>query len=342
VVLPSLARRVLAPVLVVAELGFLVLFAATTVVGLVVAPFDGRRRILRIGAMGVAYLSVELLALAALCAVWVCRRAYPPSWWEDVNRRILRWALGGVLGAARRCFGFVVAVDDRPPSSALLDSPPVLVLARHGGLGDSYALVWLLLGRYERRVRVVLKDVLQWEPLLDVSLNRLGACFLPKQPPDGEELAQRLATLALDLGPRDALLLFPEGRNWTIGRRARAIQRLHAERKHSAAKAAALMEHVLPPRPAGVFACLDARPDLAVVVVAHTGLDTLTTVARTWNAIPFQQAMIVRWWPTPTPPSEPEARLAWLTTEWAVVDEWIDARKADDAARIEFLPPTFS
>jgi hypothetical protein len=29
--------------------------------------------------------------------------------------------------------------------------------------------------------------------------------------------------------------------------------------------------HVLPPRPAGVLACLAARPDLDVVVVAHTG-----------------------------------------------------------------------
>jgi hypothetical protein len=40
--------------------------------------------------------------------------------------------------------------------------------------------------------------------------------------------------------------------------------------------------------------------------------------------------MTIRWWPAPGPPDGVEARLQWLTTEWAVVDEWIDARSATD------------
>ena len=39
---------------------------------------------------------------------------------------------------------------------------------------------------------------------------------------------------------------------------------------------------LLPPRPAGVFACVDARPGLSVVVVAHAGLDRLVRVRDEW------------------------------------------------------------
>jgi len=339
--LPRRARRLLAPAMVVIELGVLVLFALTTLVGLVLTPLGRRRRILRVGLMGVAYLGVELAALVALWAAWLARRAHPHDWWEDTNFRVLAWALGKVLGAARRLLGFVVIVHERPYRSPFADAEPVLVLARHGGLGDSLGLVWILLHRYKRKPRVVLKEVLQWEPLLDVALNRLGACFLPAKPSKGEEPAQRLGTLAARLGDHDVLLLFPEGGNWTPRRRVRAIRRLRADHRYRAANAAELMQHVLPPRPAGIFACLDARPGLAVVVCAHTGLDTLTTVGQAWKAIPFVQAMTVRWWPAPSPPAGEQARLEWLTTEWAVVDEWIDAAKKeriDGTGRIE-VPP---
>ena len=321
-------RRLLAPVFVAVEIALLVGFAVTALVGLVLAPFDGRRRLLRIGAMGVAYLAVELSALVALWGAWLIRRRRPEAWWEDTTSGLLAWALGAILGSARRCLGFVVVVDGPPDRSPPGPGGPVLVLARHGGPGDSVALVWLLLSRYGRTPRVVLKEMLQWEPLLDVALNRMGACFLPARPPQGAGQAARLGEMAAGLGPRDALLLFPEGGNWTPHRRVRAIQRLRSDRKYQAARAATLMEHVLPPRPAGVLACLDARPDMPVVVFAHTGLDTLTTAGQIWRAIPFAVAMTVRWWPAPPAPAGDEARLDWLTSEWAVVDEWIDAHKA--------------
>lgn len=88
------------------------------------------------------------------------------------------------------------------------------------------------------------------------------------------------------------------------------------------------MEHVLPPRWGGVSACLDARPDLPVVVFAHTGLDKITSVRQLWQALPFRSAMAVRWWSPPPAPAAPAERVEWLTTEWAVVDEWIDAHQS--------------
>jgi 1-acyl-sn-glycerol-3-phosphate acyltransferase len=309
------------------ELLALVMFVVMVAAGVVLAPWQRSRRVLRVGAMGVAYIVVELSTLVTLGVVWLARRAYPDEWWEDTNRRLVAWALGAMLGAGRRCVGFVLAVEEPPERRPLEGCGPVLVLARHGGLGDSFAVVWMLADSYRRIPRVVLKDVLQWEPLLDVALNRLGACFISTARADGEDPAQRIGRLAAGLAERDALLLFPEGANWTPRRRRRAIDRLRDAGQHKAADAATLMENVLAPRPAGVLACLDARPDLAIAVVAHTGLDTLTTARQAWKAVPFVRPMSLRWWPAPPPPSDEAGRLSWLGAEWAVVDEWIDMRR---------------
>jgi 1-acyl-sn-glycerol-3-phosphate acyltransferase len=180
-------------------------------------------------------------------------------------------------------------------------------------------------------VRIVLKDILQIDPALDILLNRLGCCFLASPSGTGADMKDRLARLAKDLGLGDALLLFPEGANWTPDRRLRAIRRLGRARKPDAVRTATLMTHVLPPRPDGVFTCIDAHPGLAVVVVAHAGLDKMVRPAQVWGHLPLTTPMTVRAWPTAEIPRDDESRLAWLTLEWAVVDEWVDAFHATRA-----------
>jgi len=324
-------RRCLLPLdaLVLVALALVCLVVA--LIGAVLAPFTSRRRILRLAAWALSYCLVELASLAAAGLLWV-RRVVPgrlglraDAEWRAANQALLAWALGRVLAAGRRWLGFHVVVADTSDATALGRDEPVLVLARHGGPGDSFALAHLLLTRYHRRVRIVLKDVLQFDPLIDLLLNRLGSCFLGPSRGAREDPTGRLGALAGDLGPGDALLLFPEGANWTPLRRTRAIGRLRRERKPDAARVATLMTNVLPPRPAGVFACVDAHSGLDVVVVAHAGLDRLVGVRDVWERLPLRTPMTVRAWPTaPVPPGEDE-RLAWLTLEWAVVDEWVDA-----------------
>jgi 1-acyl-sn-glycerol-3-phosphate acyltransferase len=159
-------------------------------------------------------------------------------------------------------------------------------------------------------------------------LNRLDCCFLSSPSGEGGDMIDRVSAMAQRLGPGDALLLFPEGANWTPHRRQRAIRRLHRDQKSEAARAATLMTNVLPPRPGGVLACLEARPDLRVVVVAHAGLDRVVNARQAWRQLPITTPMVVRAWPTADVPAGQEARLAWLTLEWAVVDEWVEAYHA--------------
>ena len=304
-------------------------------VGMVLAPFTPRRRALRVAAFALSYCLIELTAMAAAGLLWLRRRLpgrlgiRTESQWIAAHEALLAWALGRALASGRRWLGFQVDVVDSSDTTALSGDEPVLVLARHGGPGDSFALVHLLLTRYHRGVRIVLKDILQLDPLVDLLLNRLGSYFLRSRTSAGEDMTLRLAEMARDLGPWDALLLFPEGANWTPRRRQRAIGRLRRDHKSDAARAATLMTNVLPPRPGGVFACLDVRPELKVAVVAHAGLDRLIRTRHVWERLPLRTPMTVRAWPTAPVPEGDENRLAWLTLEWAVVDEWIDAFHAD-------------
>jgi 1-acyl-sn-glycerol-3-phosphate acyltransferase len=330
-VLPRPVRRLLLPVDAVVLLVLATAFALITVAGTVLAPVSRRRRVLRMAAFALSYCVVELVVMIAAGLLWLRhvvsgrRDAGSEASWVHANQRLLAWALGRVLGASRRFLGFDVAVVETSDTTKLAEIDPVLVLARHGGPGDSFALVHLLLTRYERRVRIVLKEILQLDPALDILLNRLNCCFLATPSGDGGGMTDRLALMASGMGPGDALLLFPEGANWTPDRRRRAIHHLRRHHKTHAARAATLMTNVLPPRPDGVFTCLDANPGLDVVIVAHAGLDRIFRARQAWDQLPLTTPMTVRAWPTAEVPKDREARLAWLTLEWAVVDEWVDA-----------------
>jgi 1-acyl-sn-glycerol-3-phosphate acyltransferase len=335
-VLPRPARRLLLPADAVVLLVLAALFSVITVIAAILAPISRRRRVLRMAAFAVSYCAVELVVMARAALLWVRHvatgrhRGAGQSSWIRANQRLLAWALGRVLGSARRFLGFEVVVVETSDSTALTGIDPVLVLARHGGPGDSFALVHLLLTRYDRGVRIVLKDILQLDPALDLLLNRLHCCFLATPSGDGGDMTDRLTQMANGMGPGDALLLFPEGANWTPVRRQRAIRHLRRHHKAHAARAATLMVNVLPPRPDGVFTCLDANPGLDVIVVAHAGLDRMVRARQVWDQLPLTTPMTVRAWPTAEVPKEREDRLAWLTLEWAVVDEWVDAFHAGD------------
>jgi 1-acyl-sn-glycerol-3-phosphate acyltransferase len=324
-------RRLLLPLEAAVLVGADAAFTVGALFGALFAPLDARRRILRTTAFGAAYCTVELITIARAGGLWL-RWSVPGPWrtgsqarWVADNQALLGWALGRVLGAAGRCMGFEVVLDDAAEPAQLTGTEPVLVLARHGGPGDSFALVHMLLTRYDRRVFIVLKEILQLDPVLDVLLNRLGSYFLPSKAAPGEVLAERLAELTRQLGNGDALLIFPEGGNWTPTRRRRSIRHLLATHGPAAARTATLLTNVLPPRPAGVLACIDARPDIAIVVVAHAGLDRIVTARQAWDQLPLSTPMTVRAWPAAPVPTGEDARMAWLTTEWATVDEWVEA-----------------
>jgi len=290
----------------------------------------GRWRVLRLLGFALVYLLIETVGLAVAFALWLATglgRWLRADWSVRAHYAALRLVLLGLVGSARLLFGLRV-VDDEVGWSPLDDGVPgsenaMLVLSRHAGPGDSLLLVHTLLGRdHDRRPRIVLKDLLQLDPLLDVYLNRLPNAFLAAGADDSTD---RIARLAQGLGDEDALLIFPEGGNFSEGRRRRAIDRLRMKGMASQAAAAERMRHMLPPRPGGVAAALAAAPHADVVLVAHTGLEHLSTAADLWDGLPMDSTVRMRWWfvPATDVPHAPDDVERWLYACWADLDRWV-------------------
>ncbi|MCE5290504.1 MAG: 1-acyl-sn-glycerol-3-phosphate acyltransferase [Nocardiaceae bacterium] len=328
-----LRRLVFVPLWLPVGVVLIVVFSLIALVAAIVAPLTPRRRVLRLAAFAVIYLVIDLGLILACAGLWLrhpTSASHNAEDWDTVHTRLLFWTLTHLLSTAKTLFAFDVVVEEPPDAAAMRSVGPLLVLARHAGPGDSFAIAYLLMSRYRRRPRIVLNDVLQLDPGLDMLLNRMSSCFLHSRTGAGDDLADQVGGLAADLENNDALLIFPEGGNWTPRRRRRAIRRLRRSQQPEAAAAAEAMTHVLHPRPGGVLAALDARPDAGVVIVAHTGLDTLVTPRQVWQRLPLiDTPMLLHWWwqpPEELPASDAE-RVAWLDGQWALVDRWVDERQ---------------
>lgn len=89
------------------------------------------------------------------------------------------------------------------------------------------------------------------------------------------------------------------------------------------------MPNVLPPRPAGAFAALQAAPGSELAVFMHTGHDQLLNAASIWQSLPLRRELHMAWW------NEPEPRVtsqqdfaAWLNDVWSRIDAWIEEQAA--------------
>ncbi|MBY8885332.1 1-acyl-sn-glycerol-3-phosphate acyltransferase [Streptomyces sp. PTM05] len=304
--------------------------ALLVVVTVLTAPFSalrgGRWRLVRVFAFAALYLVVDFGGFVRAGLIWL---RYPPLAPEAVARRtnatyaLLDGLLRLLVGVSERLFGLSLRVT--PPVRAVPDgTAPLIVLARHAGPGDSFLLVHVLLSRAETLPRIVLKRVLRLDPCLDVIMGRLPHCFVPAR--RGRTTEDAMADLARDMRPGDALVIFPEGANYTERRHRRAIASLRRRNEARAAARAERLHHVLPPHATGTLAALAAAPGADVVFVAHTGLDAIDSVSTAWSGVPLREQVRARWWRVPAAevPRDDEARKEWLTAQWSRVDRWIE------------------
>ncbi|RBY83373.1 lysophospholipid acyltransferase family protein [Blastococcus sp. TF02A-26] len=337
---PRRVRRVTGPLLVAALVVGVLLLPVLVPAAAVASVFlPGRWRALRLLGLALTYLAMEVAGLVAAGLLWVLggfgRRLDTPAS-RARHYTVLRLLLDGLMRVARRLFSLRL-VTDGESWSPLDDGVPgstnaMVVLSRHAGPGDSFLLVHTLMDRdHLRRPRIVLKDVLQLDPVLDVYLNRLPNHFVASDPPAGAPGPEAaIADLARDLGEEDALLIFPEGANFTPRRKVRAVERLRTRGLLAAVRRAEAMRNLLPPRPAGVTAALGAAPHADVVFVAHTGLEHLSTVRDLWRGLPLDKTLHLRWWFVPAAEvPRGEAELTdWLYRWWETIDDWITATSA--------------
>jgi 1-acyl-sn-glycerol-3-phosphate acyltransferase len=354
---PRLIRRcVLAPLAIVIAVAVVVLFPLLALLagtfGLVARSRPGRMRGLRLLYFALIWLVAETSALFMCLGLWIASgfggrlRTEP---YQSRHYAVMRWFLDLLYRTATSTFGVRVEVEE-PDLTAAEEAArlarPVIVLSRHAGPGDSFLLVRHLLSVYGRRPRVVMKATLQLDPGLDVMANRLPNVFISRRRTGGKIFVDQIERLASGLDRAGALVIFPEGGNWTPGRWQRGIRRLEQLGRRDLAARARDMPNVLPPRGGGALSAIAACPAADVIFVAHAGLDRLVSVRDIWRSLPMDQIVRAKWWRVPADEvprsADHEAQLRWLYDWWERIDTWISENRpggTEESASSPGRPP---
>jgi 1-acyl-sn-glycerol-3-phosphate acyltransferase len=281
---------------------------------------------LRSTALAFCYLTCEIAGVAASVALWLWRAAVgmEEERWLDLHFRLEAWWGGALFKALVRLFGLELEVE----GEADLARGPYLLLVRHASSGDTLLASALVSGPHGLRLRYVLKRELLWDPCLDIVGNRLPNLFLDRQSRDSTLELARLRALGEGLGPRDGVLIYPEGTRFSQERRSRVLERLSQDGDPGALAYARSLTTVLPPRPGGTLALLEAAPEVDVVICAHAGFEDSASIAQVWAGSLINRTVRVRFRRIPFSeiPEQAEDRIRWLRAEWSAVDKWVADR----------------
>jgi len=255
------------------------------------------------------YLVGEIWALLALLATVALPRAAK----VDVTFRLQQLWAGWNLKALQTLFDLHLEVE----GAEFARPGPVVVLSRHASMVDTLLPATIVSRQNGLRLRYVLKRELLADPALDIAGNRLPNVFVDRASGDSSE-REAIRRLASDLGPRDGVLIYPEGTRFSEAK----LERI--QRKPDSGPSVAGLRKVLPPRPGGTLAILETT-DADVVVLAHHGLDGLATAREIWAGDLVGSRIHVRIWRIerariPTSRSE---RVQWLYDLWGEIDDWV-------------------
>ncbi|MFE1646161.1 1-acyl-sn-glycerol-3-phosphate acyltransferase [Microbacterium sp. P01] len=353
---PVWVRRVLlAPLVAVGGpllIGFtpLILIAFVIIASAIPRRFRWPRAVL----MLLVYVLWDALLLIVLFALWIGSgfgwKVRSPAF-VRAHYAVAAFALRALFWVSRGVLKVRIATEaaeetgagTAPASFERMFRPgqPLVVASRHAGPGDSFILMHALLNHVKRMPRVVVKDTMQWDPAIDVLLNRLPTRFITPTgfaaPPgaaprtgSAHPATEMISDLAKGLGPADAFVIFPEGGNYTEARRTSRIDRLRQGGNEPLAARAEALQHVLAPQPGGLYAALDSAPDADVVFIAHSGLDELATAGDLWRALPTEKRIVLHAWRVPRAevPTDREDQVIWLFEWFARIDAWVGGRSS--------------
>jgi 1-acyl-sn-glycerol-3-phosphate acyltransferase len=266
--------------------------------------------------------------MAASAGLWAWKSILPVETerWTDLHFRIQAWWGSALFRTMVWLFGLRVAVE----SDADLGRGPYLLFLRHASSGDTLLASALVSRPHRLRLRYVLKQELLWDPCLDIVGTRLPNVFVDRFSDDSAHEVRRVQELAQDLGPRDGILIYPEGTRFSEAKRQRLLDRFHRNGDRKMLDYTRSLEFVLPPRTGGPLGLLDAAPEADVVVCAHTGFEGAASLARIWKGALVHQALRIQFRRIPRNeiPNGRDARIAWLREEWQRVDAWVGSQRS--------------
>jgi 1-acyl-sn-glycerol-3-phosphate acyltransferase len=233
------------------------------------------------------------------------------SAWTDWNFAALRWV-----------FSLDVEVEGQDSATP----GPIVLLCRHASMVDTMLPAHLVANPLGIRLRYVMKRELLIDPTLDIGGNRLPNYFIDRTAGSASEV-EALKLLATGLDSNEGILIFPEGTRYSEKKRLWYTRKV-AREGGVVGEMASRLRRVLPPRPSGTLAILEATT-ADVVVLAHRGLEGLATVRDIWSGGMVGSRISVHMWRIRRGeiPIDRRERVEWLYRIWSEVDNWVVSKE---------------
>ena len=269
------------------------------------------------------YLSCEVLGILASGLLWARNLTwrFDPERWQDLHFALEAWWARTLLHSVVFLFDLKLEVE----GTALLERGPYLLLTRHASAGDTLLASVFASSAFGIRLRYVLKKELLWDPCLDIVGHRVPNAFVDRNSDDSAAQVRQVKRLAEGLGPKDGVLIYPEGSRFTEEKRSRTIERFKRQGNVAMQEYATELTHALSPRPGGVLGLLEQAREADVVICSHTGFESAASISQIWNGLLLGNTVHVEYRRIPREniPLDPDAQAQWLLNEWKKVSAYV-------------------
>jgi 1-acyl-sn-glycerol-3-phosphate acyltransferase len=272
------------------------------------------------------FLLAEVLGLAVLGFVWLATLGSPAR--REANTwTVQRLYTGALFSAVKALFALRIAAEG---AELAAEGGPVVVMVRHASVVDVLIPAVFIANRHRIELRYVLKRELLFDPCLDVAGHFLPNHFVARDGADSQREIDAVRALKAGIGAQSGVLIYPEGTRFTEGKRAKALARLRDD--PAALARAERLRHVLPVRPGGPLALLEAAPACDVLFVGHHGLEGASSIADIGSGALVGGTVRLKFWreDAASIPDGRDARLAWLAARWERLDDWIASVAASE------------
>ena len=307
--------------------------AASILIGIFLFIFgDNPDRHIRLSLMFLWYLIMELVGVLIALILWVITMfGYTISSGKSqrIHALIQYFWVASVLGGAQ----IFLRAKIKFPNTVSFGDRPFIIAAQHSSFFDAL-IPTILIGKYTKSVipRHVLKSDLLLSPSLDIYGNRLPNQFVNRGSKDSEQEIAGVRSLANDLGS-NAMVIFPEGTFRTKDRYERIIKKINLSDPDRAERVRGL-KYLLPIKPGGLLAMVNANAESDLFLVAHRGFEAFGSFKEIYANVPFDEPVdiYIKHIPSEMIPNEIGESLRFIDFEWLALDKWLESRVVNNAS----------
>jgi 1-acyl-sn-glycerol-3-phosphate acyltransferase len=274
------------------------------------------------------YLNCEMLGMLVGLGIWLFSGAVlgigierRNAWMAVLQRWWSKWLFYGAT--------WLFSISSEVEGDDCIEPGPIVLMLRHASSADTPIGQIFVTNPHKILLRWVIKKELLWDPCLDIGGNWLPNVFVDRKSSNRDGEIQAIRELSRGLGPRDGVLIYPEGTRFTLKKLEAARKQLKESGKAWLYEKAMKMRAVLPPRPSGVVAIMEEAPEADVVFCAHTGFDGAIKFYEYLEGALVGATLHIKFWRVKASeiPKELDARMDWLYDQWLKIDEWIICKR---------------